>query len=145
MPTLLSGPAGANKTALARELLRQLDRPGVVADFQAILSALLLLLRDDTTGRYPPRLDSQAYVLPLTEYIRRAIMTVAIQDDVELIVTNSDGSPQRREFLLSQMGPGAIERVVDPGIDVVRERLADASGVLSAQCNDAVNRWFGRL
>ena len=144
MPTLLSGPAGANKTALARELLRQLDRPGVVADFQAILSALLLLLRDDTTGRYPPRLDSQAYALPLAEYIRRAIMTVAIQDDVELIVTNSDGSPQRREFLLSQM-PGAVERIVDPGKAVVSARLADASGLLSPQCSEAIARWYGRM
>ena len=145
MPTLLSGPAGADKTALARELLRQLDRPGVVADFQAILSALLLLLRDDTTGRYPPRLDSQAYALPLAEYLRRAIMTVAIQDDVELIVTNSDGSPQRREFLLSQMGPGAVERIVDPGKAVVSARLADASGLLSPQCSEAIARWYGRL
>ena len=72
-------------------------------------------------------------------------MTVAIQDDVELIVTNSDGSPQRRQFLLSQMGPNSIERIVDPGVDAVRERLADANGLLSAQCGDAINRWFGRL
>lgn len=145
MATLLTGPAGGGKSRLALELINRFQGPAVVADFQSILAAILMLVRDDTTGRYPPRLASQAYALPIAEYVRRAIMTVAVQDDVELIVTNSDGSPVRREFLLSQMGAGAVERIVDPGIDVVRQRLADASGILSPQCSEAINRFYGRL
>ena len=144
MPILLSGPAGAGKTALARELLDQFQRPGVVADFQSILAALLLLIRD-SNGRYPPRLETHGYALPIVEYVRRAIMSVALENEVEIVCTNSDGSPARRNFLLAQLGPGAIERVIDPGIDVVKTRLADVDGLLSVQCGDAINRWFGRL
>ena len=144
MPVLLSGPAGGGKTALARELLDQFQRPGVAADFQSIYAALLLLVRG-SDGRYPPRLETHGYALAITEYIRRSVITAATENQIEVIVTNSDGSPARRNFLLSQMGPGAVERVIDPGIDVVKSRLADASGLLSVQCTDAVARWFGRL
>ena len=144
MPVLLSGPAGAGKTQLARELLDQFQQPGVVADFQSIYAALLLLVRG-SDGRYPPRLETQGYALAIAEYVRRAIITVAAENQVEVVVTNSDGSPTRRNFLLSQMGPGAIERVIDPGVEVVKRRLADASGLLSPQCVDAVGRWYGRL
>ena len=141
---LLSGPAGAGKTQLARELLSQFQGPGVVADFQSIYAALLLLVRD-SNGRYPQRLETQGYALAIAEYVRRAIMTVALENEVAVVVTNSDGDPTRRNFLLTQLGPGATERVIDPGIDVVRSRLADVDGLLSVQCGDAINRWFGRL
>ena len=144
MPVLLSGPAGAGKTQLARELLDQFQQPGVVADFQSIYAALLLLVRD-SNGRYPPRLETQGYALAIAEYVRRAIITAATENQIEVVVTNSDGNPTRRNFLLGQMGSGSIERVIDPGIDVVKSRLADASGLLSVQCTDAVNRWYGRL
>ena len=141
---LLSGPAGANKTQLARELLRDFQRPGVAVDFQALYAALLLLLRDDS-GRYPPRLETQGYALALTEYLRRTAVTVALENELEIVQTNSDGDGARRQFLLAQMGPGATERVIDPGIDVVRQRLADANGLLSVSCGDAINRWYKRL
>ncbi len=96
-------------------------------------------------GRYPERLASQAsWLLPLTEYTRQAIITGAAEMDVDVITTNSDGSRQRRDALLSRLGPASREIVLDPGRDVVEARLS-RGGVLSQQCGQAVNRWYGRL
>ena len=145
MPNLLiSGPAGAGKTAEARRVLEAATEPMVAADFQTILAALTLLERQPD-GRYPPRRESQAsWLLPLTEYLRRAIIGAAQDRGVDVVTTNSDGSPERRALLLSRLGPGASEVVLDPGIDVVTSRLSE-DGVLSEQCRSAIQRWHGRL
>ena len=141
---LISGPAGAGKSAVARNELRDLNGQGVVVDFQAIYAALLLLERDPSTGRYPERLASQAFILPLAEYTRRAVITGAINRDLFVIATNSDGDHQRRQSLLGFLGPGATERVIDPGLQVVTERLS-VDGELSHQCGTAIARWYERL
>ena len=140
---LLSGPAGAGKTQQARELIENAAAPVVAADFQALLAALLLIERQPN-GRYPERLESQGYALALAEYLRRVIMTLAAEREIDVVTTNSDGSPVRRKTLLDALGPGAVETVIDPGIAVVRSRLAVA-GVVSPQCSDAIDRWYTRL
>ena len=117
----------------------------VAADFQTILAALALLERQPD-GRYPQRRESQAsWLLPLTEYVRMAVIGAAQERGVEVVTTNSDGSPERRALLLSRLGPGATERVIDPGIDVVRARLSSVDGTLSEMCRAAIGRWYGRL
>ena len=63
---------------------------------------------------------------------------------MEIIATNSDGSPARREYLRGLLGPGAVETVLDPGRKVVVDRLS-INGVLSQQCGQAVGRWYGSL
>ena len=143
MPNLLiSGPAGAGKTEAARRLLAMSSEPKVAADFQSILAAIMLLERN-TDGRYPQRLASQAaWLLPLVEYVRQTIIGAAQERDIDVITTNSDSSPERRALLLSRLGPGATERVIDPGIDVVTERLSNDEGVLTEQCAGAIQRWF---
>lgn len=143
MPSLLlSGPAGAAKSALARRLLRENPQLAAIADFQAVYAALTGDVRGPD-GRYPLRDDR---LLPLTEYVRRAIITGAIARDIEVLATNSDGDPARRRFMLEQLGPGASERIVDPGREIVAARLADPeTGVLSDECDSAIARWYGRL
>ena len=142
---LLSGPAGAGKTQEARRLLNAAAGPLVAADFQSILAALLLLERG-ADGRYPERNPAlAAWLLPMTEAVRQTVITIATDRDIDLVATNSDGSPARRSHLLSRLGPGSIERVVDPGLDVVTQRLGGQQGQLSSQCNEAIQRWYGRL
>ena len=138
---LLSGPAGAAKSALARRLLADHPTLAAIADFQLVYRALTDVTKD-RDGRYPLR-DER--LLPLTEFTRRAIITGAVNADIDVIATNSDGDLKRRAFLLSQIGPGAVERVVDPGKNIVAARLSDPeTGELSDECDSAIMRWYGR-
>ena len=141
---LLSGPAGAGKSQTAQQILSETSQ-AIVVDFQSLYAALLQLVRLPN-GRFPERLDSDAYALAATEYLRRAAITAAQQRELYTIVTNSDGSPARRQQLLGLLGPDAVERVIDPGKAVVTARLADTvTGELSQQCASAIDRWYGRL
>ena len=141
--TLLSGPAGAGKTQHAAALIDTAAAPIVALDFQSIYAALLLLERQPD-GRYPERLTRHEYVLPLVEYIRRAGITGAALMEIDVALTNSDGSPIRRAELLNRLRPGAAELVIDPGLDVVQDRLS-IDGTLSDQCGKAIHRWYGRV
>ena len=142
---LISGPAGGGKTKAAREELERRADPAIIVDFQAIYAALLGLERDPETRRYPPREPSDTHVLPLAEYTRRNIIDAANRADVGVIATNSDGNNSRRNLLLLALGPGSRERVIDPGREVVFDRLSDRSGLLSEQCYSAIQRWYSRL
>ena len=138
---LLSGPAGGAKSALARRLLVESAELSAIADFQLVYRALTDVERD-RGGRYPLRNEG---LLPLTEYVRRAIIGGAVARGITVIATNSDGDPERRAFLLGQLGAGATERIVDPGRNIVEARLSDPeTGVLSPECDQAVGRWYSR-
>ena len=139
---LLSGPAGAGKSQLARRLRDEATEPTVLADFQSLYAAVSGDMRGPD-GRYPLRDDR---LLPTVEYMRRALLTAATNRDLNVIATNSDGDPDRRAFLLSQLGEGAEERIVDPGREVVVARLADPeTGELSGECDAAIGRWYSRV
>ena len=142
MPSiLLSGPAGAAKSQEAKRRLSEATEPMVQIDFQSLVVALLGLERGPD-GKYPIR---PAWVLPITEYVRQSALKGARGRELDVVATNSDGDPQKRAFLLAQLGPGAIEQVVDPGEDVVRARLSSRrTGKLSSECGKAIARWYGR-
>ena len=133
---LISGPAGAGKSQRARQALAETPGPAVLIEFQELYSRLLGIERLPS-GRYPERLDSDAYALPLTEYMRRTAITAARERDLTAIVTNSDGNPERRTALLGYLGPGSSEVVVDPGRAIVEANLS-IEGELSEQCNEAI-------
>ena len=117
----------------------------MAADFQSLLAAILMLERDPVTGRYPQRRESQAsWSLPLAEYLRMTIIGAAQERGLKVVTTNSDGNAVRRALLLSRLGPGATERVIDPGRKVVEGRLS-VDGSLSDPCQGAIDRWYTRL
>ena len=141
---LVSGPAGAGKSAVAREVVDATPN-AVMVDFQYTYAGLLGIEREPD-GRYPEREPRNDFALPLTEYVRRATVTGAIARDLFVVLTNSDGSSTRRSFLLGLLGNGATERVIDPGISTIRVRLSvRTEGVVSEQCEAAISRWYGRL
>ena len=116
-----------------------------VIDFQSILAAVLQLRRGED-GRYPPRDASAERVMPLVEAMRREAIDYGVRAELEIVATNSDGDPERRQFLLERLGVGATEIVIDPGRDVVEARLADSlTGELSSQCSQAIGRWYDRI
>ena len=137
---LLSGPAGAGKSQRARQVLGETPGPAVLLEFQVLYAALLGIERLPS-GRYPERKDSDAYIMPLVEYTRRAAITSARERDIYIVATNSDGLPERRTALLGFLGAGAIEEVIDPGEDEVIRRLS-VNGKLSRQCERAKDRWY---
>ncbi len=139
---LLSGPAGADKSAEARRLLAENPGLTIAADFQSMYVAITLAQRDPS-GRYPLR-DER--LLPIVEYLRRAVFSAAQDRGISVIATNSDGNRGRRAFLVEQLGPDGTERIVDPGEAAVPARLADPiTGVLSPECEKAIARWFRRV
>ena len=145
MPNLLiSGPAGANKSGAARELLASASVPTIMIEYQELYASVLGLRRNPETGRYPARRSQDAYALPMAEYLRQAAISGALAQELDIVLTNSDGDADRRAFLLGRLGPGATEQVINPGIEVVTQRLS-VDGTLSDQCREAISRWYGRL
>ena len=140
---LISGPAGAGKSEEARQALAERLGLAVIVDFNALLVALSLT-QALPSGRYPERDPRLAYLLPMAEGLRRTAIRNARERQLFVVVTNSDGSLTRRQDLLQLIGDGATERVIDPGYDVVADRLA-IDGQLSDQCRQALDRWYARL
>ena len=142
MPGLLiSGPAGGGKSTRAKAALDASTEETFLLEQQELYAALLGIRRAPN-GRYPPRNPAHDYVIPLVEYIRQAAMTAADARNLNVIWTNSDGDPLRRRNILGRLGPGAVEEVIDPGLEEITRRLEDANGELSDQCRDARDRWY---
>ena len=143
MPSvLLSGPAGSGKSQEAKKLLDQHPELLAIVDFQSIYVALTGDQRGPD-GKFPLRNPA---LLPLTEFARRVLLTAARERELPIVATNSDGDPDRRAFLLRELGPAATEQIADPGEEIVKARLSDPqTGKLSTECNKAVGRWYSRL
>ena len=126
MPNLLvSGPAGAGKSAVARERLQAMQGPAVVVDFQSLYLALRQEQRGPD-GQFPVR--DEIYV-PLVAAVRGFVISQARQREFSMITTNSDSDQNQRDGLLRAMG-GGVEQIVDPGRAVVIARLSGADGIL---------------
>ena len=116
--------------------------PSVMIDFQDLYATVLGIEREEENGRYPERLPTQSYALPMAEAMRLRAIDVALEMELDVVLTNSSSDQTRRSFLLTRLGAGATETIIDPGIEVVTERLS-VGGILSQQCSQAISRWFG--
>ena len=138
----VSGPGGGGKSAEARRLLAAMAGAGILVDYQSIYAALTGVERSTLDGRYPDRVEA---LLPIVEYTRMAAIAGARDRELNIVATNANGDAQRRRELIQALGPGAVERILDPGRQVIEARLTDARGLLSDGCRDVVNRWYSRV
>ena len=92
----------------------------------------------------PNDANPNAHALRLAEYLRRVAITASVARGIRVITSNSDSDLDRRAFLLRELGPGATERVIDPGFDVSISNLQGPNGITSDQCAAAVERWYKR-
>ena len=118
---LLSGPAGANKSERARELLEVASEPTVAADFTSLFNAVRLVERGPG-GSFPERTVADEVYLPIAEAMRREVIRQGRRRGLNVVVTNSDGDLDRRRELAALLGDAEledIEEVLDPGEDVV--------------------------
>ena len=113
----------------------------MIVDFQSIYAAISGDVRNEI-GRYPLR-DER--LLPLVEYVRRSAISGAVSREIGIIATNSDGNPARRKFLLDQMGAGAVEEILDPGIEFAEAALTDPFDAIDPECQTAIGRWYRNL
>ena len=106
----------------------------------------LAFQRDPVTGRYPERVDGDPR-LPLVSELRDRAIAEAAARELDGYVTTSDSRPEsldRLARLAASAGVGAAAiRIIDPGEEIVRARLADAvTGTLSDSCESALARWY---
>lgn len=145
---LLSGPAGANKSERARELLEVASEPTVAADFTSLFNAVRLIERGPG-GSFPERTAADEVYLPIAEAMRREVIRQGQRRGLSVVVTNSDGDLDRRRELAALLGDAEledIEEVLDPGEDVVTARLSNRrTGKLGRACRSAIGRWYDRL
>ena len=138
---LLSGPAGGRKSQAAWYLRSLETEPTILVDFQSLHVALTGDQRNQL-GRFPLR-DER--LLPITEYVRLAAIGAAVDRDLGVIATNSDGSPARRAGLLRRLSAGAREEILDPGEDFVTAALEDPFFEIDPECSGAIGRWYTRI
>ena len=136
--TIVRGPVAGGKSQWIRQALRAGE---VLADVTPIDAALRGVVRD-AAGKYPVRLSDE--VLAVTHYARAALVRAAHDADVSGYVTTSDSSPEAVERLRDRGALGGV-KTISANEARVRARLADPNtGRLSAACEEAIARWFGR-
>ena len=135
---ILRGPAGAGKSGWLEE-----NRNGRLVFDLTRLWAAVGLHRRGSDGRYPVR-EAGDPALSLARILKAAAVGIAAREGIDAIVTTSDSSAEEIERLRGRGAIGAVV-TVDPGLAEVRRRLADdVTGVVSDDCENAIQRWYNR-
>ena len=138
---LLEGPAGSGKSQLARDmkLAGQVD---LLADVTSLWAAVGVYERDPLTGKYPVRLDTDP-ALDAALYLQTTVVRYGLSNGLRVAATTSRrGQVPRWQSIADEYSTMLIVQTIDPGRAVVEQRLSDADGVLSDECEKAISRWY---
>ena len=133
---IVRGPAGAGKSQYVRDHMRRGD---VVLDVTRLWAALGGFERGPD-GKYPEREDDG--VLNLARIVRAQAIAAAVRHALSGFVTTSTSGEQHIEETFRRRGVSGAVVTLDPGIEVVRGRLADENGNLTRACESALERWY---
>ena len=141
MLTLIEGPAGSGKSAVAADMLSA-GEVEVLLDTTALWAAMAGARRGPD-GKYPVRRDDDP-ALGAALYVQTVAARFALEQGARVGVTTSRRDQVDRWADVARAAGVALSvRTVDPGEDVVRARLSDPeTGVLSGECDQAIGRWY---
>ena len=141
MLTLIQGPAGSGKSAVAADML-EAGEVEVLLDVTAIWATLSGAVRGQD-GKYPVRSEDDP-ALGAALYLQTVGARFALENGARVAVTTSRrGTEARWSEIARAAGVEINVRTVDPGRDVVAARLSDPeTGVLSEPCSRALGRWY---
>lgn len=143
MLLLLQGPAGSGKSQIYERLLAN-GEYDIVCDYTALWVAFTAVSRDPNTGLYPVRGSTPLTDSGTINYVKTVAVRRALAEELNTIVTTaSRGQEDYWAEIAAQVSTEYQVRTVDPGYDVVAERLASqTNGILSDECSRALGRWY---
>ena len=130
------GPAGAGKS----QYIAATIRPGwIIIDYTSLYVALSGVQRG-ADGKYPER-ESGDPLLPFVAGLKTMALRMATERELSGFVTSS----ALADVEVLEKITGETAKIIDPGEEVVRARLADpVTGELSPECSAALRRWYRR-
>ena len=142
--TLIEGPPGSGKSDIARSAIQD-GEADLLVEFTALWAALRAVDRLPT-GRYPIRKNSDPFIKNgYGSALKTTAVRLALQRDLRVIVSSGSRDDAKKWApLAAEIGAKFEVRTVDPGRAVVTARLADDSGNLSVECQQALGRWYGQ-
>lgn len=142
--TLFEGPPGSGKSQRVREAIQD-NEIDVASDFTSLWAAVRQVQRGPD-GKYPIRKDDDpALTEGYLSALQTAAVTLALRRGMRVAVTSgTSGTAEKWAERAGVQGASFAVRTYDPGETVVKARLADESGELPEECQQAVRRWYGK-
>lgn len=136
----IAGPVAGGKSQVAQEMISA-GEADLIADTSSVWAAIGAKVRGPD-GRYPVR-DDDDLLLPLALYLKITVARQGLERDLRVVKTSSTPTDLPRDrALASEFGASFREIVVDPGEDVVRDRLRGEDGDVSEACEQALGHWY---
>ena len=127
------GPASGGKS---QYIERDRDTGDVTIDFTALFAALASVTRG-ADGKYPER-ESGDPRLPFVNAVKNFALSEAVRRELDGHVTSSS----RDDVRPLQVRTGQEAVIIDPGRDLIEDRIRDENGEISDECRRALERWY---